>query len=243
MEFVVPPLSMAIASEGKSAMPRKTHLSVTTRLSPFLPRNCARSACAAVRPSVTSHASALWTESYISRLENGAIAPGIDLVARLARALASSPDRRTAARRQLRRRTTHQSVATEQAKRLFAAVASQAQDPSFVFLLVQFLGPAGGSGRTATVTRVVAQSCPLRLSLAPSKWIPRLGRSAGLALGRPWRYQLNTVLPAPPPLPHRTASRSAAGTCSARALRPPARAARHASACVSAGGCAPGRWR
>jgi len=76
------------------------------------------------------------TESYISRLENGAIAPGIDLVARLARALGSpigellpvgeAPERNARA------------VATEQAKRLFESVL-QSQDPSFVYLLVQIL--------------------------------------------------------------------------------------------------------
>src|SRR5580692_33092 len=73
-------------------------------------------------------------ESYISRLENGAIAPGIDLVARLARALGvpvedllrlpEAPD------------TAALAVATEQAKHLFDSIL-QSQDPTFVFLLLQ----------------------------------------------------------------------------------------------------------
>src|SRR5579872_6781690 len=60
------------------------------------------------------------TESYVSRLESGLIAPGIDLVARLARALGSSiselfplDDQPGEAAR---------AVAADQAKRLFAAV-------------------------------------------------------------------------------------------------------------------------
>jgi transcriptional regulator with XRE-family HTH domain len=75
-------------------------------------------------------------ESYISRLENGAMAPGIDLVARLARALGvpledllrlpESPD------------TAALAVATEQAKHLFDSIL-KSQDPTFVFLLVQNL--------------------------------------------------------------------------------------------------------
>src|SRR3954447_13946456 len=74
------------------------------------------------------------TESYISRLENATIAPGIDLVARLARALGSpigellplnaAPE------------DASRAVATEQAKHLFDAVL-RSQDPSFVFLLAQ----------------------------------------------------------------------------------------------------------
>jgi transcriptional regulator with XRE-family HTH domain len=76
------------------------------------------------------------TESYISRLESGTIAPGIDLVARLSRALGISiaellpldepPE------------TVSRAVVTEQAKRLFESVL-QSQDPSFVLLLAQIL--------------------------------------------------------------------------------------------------------
>ncbi len=75
------------------------------------------------------------TESYLSRLEGGTIAPGIDLVARLARALGipiaellpseDSPD-------------VSRAVAVEQAKRLFESVL-QSQDSSFIFLLAQIL--------------------------------------------------------------------------------------------------------
>ena len=76
------------------------------------------------------------TESYISRLENGAIAPGIDLVARLARALGTPmaellPLADSA-------ETDARAVATAQAKRLFASVL-ESSDPSFVFLLTQIL--------------------------------------------------------------------------------------------------------
>ena len=76
-------------------------------------------------------------ESYISRLENGSIAPGIDLVARIARALGvpiedllrlSEPPENNAL-----------AVASEQAKYLFESIL-KSQDPSFVFLLVQMLG-------------------------------------------------------------------------------------------------------
>ena len=80
------------------------------------------------------------TESYISRLENGTIAPGIDLVARLARALGcpigeflpldDSPENDSRA------------VVTEQAKRLFESVL-KSRDPSFVFLLAQILALLG----------------------------------------------------------------------------------------------------
>jgi transcriptional regulator with XRE-family HTH domain len=76
------------------------------------------------------------TESYISRLENGAIAPGIDLVARLARALGSPiGDLLPAAEKP---EDDARAVATEQAKRLFESVL-RSPDPSFVFLLVQIL--------------------------------------------------------------------------------------------------------
>ncbi len=76
------------------------------------------------------------TESYISRLENGTIAPGIDLVARVANALgcslgellplAAAPERNS------------RDVVTEQAKRLFDSVL-ESRDPSFIFLLAQIL--------------------------------------------------------------------------------------------------------
>jgi transcriptional regulator with XRE-family HTH domain len=76
------------------------------------------------------------TESYISRLEKGAIAPGIDLVARLAGALgcplgellplADAPERDARA------------VVTDQAKRHFESVLG-AREPSLIFLLAQVL--------------------------------------------------------------------------------------------------------
>jgi transcriptional regulator with XRE-family HTH domain len=75
------------------------------------------------------------TESYLSRLESAQIAPGIDLVARLARALGSSltellPQEETT--------STTLDVLDEQAKRLFDVVLA-ARDRSFLLLLNQFL--------------------------------------------------------------------------------------------------------
>jgi transcriptional regulator with XRE-family HTH domain len=76
------------------------------------------------------------TESYVSRLENGTIAPGIDLIARLARAFGvtvgeflsfgNSSD------------TTSRAVAADQAKRSLDAIL-RSLDPSFVFLTAQVL--------------------------------------------------------------------------------------------------------
>jgi transcriptional regulator with XRE-family HTH domain len=76
------------------------------------------------------------TESYISRLENGAMAPGIDLVARLARAL-GSPIGELLPLNEASEGSSR-AVATAQAKRLFESIL-QSQDPSFVFLLAQIL--------------------------------------------------------------------------------------------------------
>jgi len=76
------------------------------------------------------------TESYVSRLENAAIAPGIDLVARIARAL-GSPIAELLPPVEARHDASL-SVATDQAKRLFEQVL-KTRDPSFVFLLAQFL--------------------------------------------------------------------------------------------------------
>jgi transcriptional regulator with XRE-family HTH domain len=78
----------------------------------------------------------LLTESYISRLENGAIAPGIDLVARIARALGSPIGELLPVAES--RKDASLSVATEQAKRLFDVVL-KSRDPSFVFLMTQIL--------------------------------------------------------------------------------------------------------
>jgi transcriptional regulator with XRE-family HTH domain len=76
------------------------------------------------------------TESYVSRLENATIAPGIDLVARLAGALgcpigellplADAPE------------AASRAVATDQARRLFDLILGS-RDPSFVFLTAQIL--------------------------------------------------------------------------------------------------------
>ena len=76
------------------------------------------------------------TESYISRLENAAIAPGIDLVARLARALGSPVGELLSVGETPE--DNARAVATEQAKRLFEVVL-HSPDPAFVFLLVQIL--------------------------------------------------------------------------------------------------------
>jgi transcriptional regulator with XRE-family HTH domain len=75
-------------------------------------------------------------ESYISRLENGTIAPGIDLVARIARALGvaiedlirlvESPD------------NTSLAVATEQARHLLESIL-KSQDSASILLMVQIL--------------------------------------------------------------------------------------------------------
>src|SRR4051794_17499351 len=66
------------------------------------------------------------TESYVSRLEGGVIAPGIDLVARLARAL-GSPITELLPLDDLPGDASR-TVVTEQAKRLFETVLG-AQDP------------------------------------------------------------------------------------------------------------------
>jgi len=76
------------------------------------------------------------TESYISRLENGAIAPGIDLVARIARAL-GSPIGELLPPLEVQENASL-SVASEQAKRLLESIL-KSRDPSFVFLLAQIL--------------------------------------------------------------------------------------------------------
>src|ERR1700722_19730089 len=124
--------STAIADEG-TIMPRRTPIRHDVIVAAFAEqlRRTRRSRGMTQRDLARA---ANLTESYISRLENAAIAPGIDLVARLARALGSpvgdllpageTPEENARA------------VATEQAKRLFELVL-QAPDPSFVFLLVQ----------------------------------------------------------------------------------------------------------
>lgn len=76
------------------------------------------------------------TESYLSRLEGGRIAPGIDLVARLARALGSPLSELLPS--DIASAKGSRAVAEEQAKRLFESVL-KSHDPSFVFLLAQIL--------------------------------------------------------------------------------------------------------
>jgi transcriptional regulator with XRE-family HTH domain len=76
------------------------------------------------------------TESYVSRLENATVAPGIDLVARLARALGSQIGDLLAPVES--REGASRAVAVEQATRLFDAIV-KSPDPSFVFLLAQIL--------------------------------------------------------------------------------------------------------
>ena len=76
------------------------------------------------------------TESYLSRLESGQIAPGIDLVARISRALGISfaelvPPDESAVNLPLK-------VLTDQAKHLFETVL-RSQDPAFFVLLNQIL--------------------------------------------------------------------------------------------------------
>jgi transcriptional regulator with XRE-family HTH domain len=75
------------------------------------------------------------TESYLSRLEAGLIAPGIDLVARISRAL-GSPIGELLASDDMAVDTA--GVLKEQAKRLFDAV-TRAPDPSHIQLLNQIL--------------------------------------------------------------------------------------------------------
>src|ERR1700729_1314575 len=76
------------------------------------------------------------TESYLSRLEGGSIAPGIDLVARIARALGTTvadllPSDDSNADLSL-------PVLTDQAKRLFETVL-RGQDPAFFLMVNQIL--------------------------------------------------------------------------------------------------------
>ena len=75
-------------------------------------------------------------ESYISRLENGSIAPGIDLVARVARALGVQVE--DLVRQPEPRDDASLAVAKDQAKHLFESIL-KSQDPSFISLLVQNL--------------------------------------------------------------------------------------------------------
>jgi transcriptional regulator with XRE-family HTH domain len=75
------------------------------------------------------------TESYLSRLESAQIAPGIDLVARLARAL-QSPLTELLAHDETPAHTID--LLDEQAKKLFDVVL-RARDRSYLLLLNQFL--------------------------------------------------------------------------------------------------------
>jgi transcriptional regulator with XRE-family HTH domain len=75
------------------------------------------------------------TESYLSRLEAGLIAPGIDLLARIARALGSPIADLLSSEEET---VDTAGVLKEQAKQLFDTVLS-APDPSFLLLLNQIL--------------------------------------------------------------------------------------------------------
>lgn len=81
-------------------------------------------------------------ESYISRLENGTIAPGIDLVARLARALGSPVE-------ELLRQPESPNdaalvVAMEQAQHLFDSIL-KSKDSPYIALLAQNLALISGA--------------------------------------------------------------------------------------------------